>query len=108
MRDIIFSVILIAATIGLIYIIRLLSADFQNVCERPRADMRIYFDRSCECLEYMLGRIYSCSSLSDLNLRITIVDCIGTSESRQWLLALRTKLRRDFDIVLEEECDGKE
>ncbi len=106
MRDIIFSAILIAATVGLIYLIRLLSSDIGSECVRPRADMRIYFDRSCECLEYTLSRLYVCSALRELDLHVTVVDCIATPESRQWLLTLRTKLKRDFEIVTEEKSDG--
>lgn len=106
MKDIVFTVVLIAATIGLIYLIRLLSADFRRVCQRPRADFKVYFDENCECLEYYLDRVFSCLELRDFDLRVTVVDRVGTLESRQWLGALRAKLKRDFYIITEDDSDG--
>ena len=106
MKDIIIALILVAATIGLIYMIRLLTADFQSVCKRPRVELRIYFDQNCECLEYNLDRIFSCSALREVDLRVTVVDCVATDESCQWLKALRSKLKKDFEITLEDERDG--
>lgn len=106
MRDIIIALILIAATISLIWVIRLLSADFHKECSRPHAELRIYFDQNCECLEYSLGRMYSSSALRETDLRVVIVDCVATKESRQWLGALKAKLKKDFEIVTEDESDG--
>ena len=108
MRDVVFSAILIAAAVGLIFIVRLLTSDFRPSCPRPRADMTVYFDSGCECLEYILEKIYSSSALRGLDLHITVADRIATPESGQWLEALRKKLKRDFDIVPEEKSGGTE
>lgn len=106
MRDIILALILIAATIGLIWIIRLLSAGFRTACSRPRVELRVFFDQNCECLEYNLDRMYSSAALRETDLRVVIVDCVATKESRQWLNALSMKLKKDFEIVTEDESDG--
>ena len=106
MRDFIFALILIAATIGLIYLIKLLSGSFGGTCSRPRVDIRIFFDKNCECLEYNLDRIYSCTALREVDLTVTVVDCVATEESRQWLRALSVKLKKDFKIVTEDESGG--
>lgn len=106
MRDIIFAFILIAATIGLIWLIRIMSADFRGSCRRPRVELRVFFDQNCECLEYSLDRIYSSVALRETDLRVVIVDCVATEESRQWLKALSVKLKKDFEIIAEDESGG--
>ena len=106
MRDIIIAIVLIAVTVGLIYIIRLLSASFQSLCNRPRAELSLYFDQDCECLEYTLGRLFSSAAFREVDIKLTIIDCVGTPESRQWLEALRTKLKWDFEIIGEVGQNG--
>ena len=106
MRDIVFSMILIAATIVLIYIIRLLTSGLRSECRRPRVELKFFFDQNCECIEYNLDRIYSSSLLREVDLQVTVVDCVGTDESSRWLRALRTKLKKDFEIVMEDQSDG--
>lgn len=106
MKDIIIALILIAVTVGLIWLIRLLTADLRGVCSRPRVELKIFFDKNCECLEYVLGRMYSSAALRDTELKVTVVDCVATDESRKWLSALRVKLKRDFVITAEDESGG--
>lgn len=107
MRDIITASVLIAATVGLICLIRLLSSGLGSVCKGPRVDLIIYFDINCECLEYDLAKIYSCAALKGAQLSVSVIDCVGTPESARWLEALRKKLKKDFDIITEEKSDGK-
>ena len=103
MNNLIFVFAIIAATVGLIYLIRLFSAGLQGGCRRPRAELRISYGSDCECLEYYLGRIFRCPELRDTDLSVTVVDLINTGESRKWLEALRSKLKWDFEVITEEE-----
>ena len=106
MKNIVFAFILIAATVALIWLIRLLTSGLNSPCSRPRVALMIYFDKNCECLEYNLDRIYSSPALRDVELQVTVVDCVATEESSQWLKALGAKLKKDFDIITEDESDG--
>lgn len=99
MHNLIITLILIAATIALICVIRLLTALFRTVPMRQRVDLTVYFDDSSGCLEYLLGKMYSSNCFRGADLWVTVVDCIDTEESRKWLKSLRVKLRRDFEIV---------
>ena len=107
-KDIIIALALIAVTAALIGIIRLFISAVKIPCKTPKAELRIYYDSDCECLEYTLERIYSCGELGQLDLRVLVVDRIGTEYSREWLKALRRKIKRDFKIVLEDESGGRE
>lgn len=107
MRDLTIAFILIFATVGLIILIRLLTPVFRNSCRGPRVELKVFFDKNCECLEYSLARIYSCPALRDSELSVTVADCIGTEESALWLETLRKKLKKDFIIVTEEESGGE-
>lgn len=102
MRDLIISLILVASTIALICIIRLLTDFLRPAAPRTRVDISVYFDESEGCLEYSLGKIYTSPCFRDADLRVTVVDCINTEESRRWLETLRVKLRRDFEISAKE------
>lgn len=103
MKDLVITLALIAATVAVICLIRLLTLSFREVCRRPRAALRLYFDSDCECIEYILGRIYSSSAMKELELSVTVIDCVATEDSRRWLYELRKKIGKDFLIITEEE-----
>lgn len=107
MRDIAVLLILLASTIALIGLVRLLTSLLSPDKKRIKAEVRVYFDDSDSCLEYTLGRMYSASAFKNADLHVAVVDCVDTDESRQWLEALKRKLRRDFDIVKEGENNGR-
>ncbi len=107
MTDLLIASVLIAATVGLICMIRLFVSGKKSACSRPSAELVIYFDENCGCLEYILGRIYSCSALNDLDLKVIVFDAVGTEESAEWLEALKRKIKQDFTVILEEERDGR-
>lgn len=105
MRNLIITLVLLTSTIALICLIRLLTVLFRPRLKRPRVELRVFFDDSGGCLEYLLGRMFSAGCFRDTDLRVTVIDCVNTEESRQWLSALRVKLRREFNI---EKCrDGE-
>lgn len=106
MRDLVFSLVLILATVGFIALIRLVTGGIKSPCSRPTGVLKVYFDENCECLEYTLGRILNSTALTSLNLRVTVVDKINTEESRKWLTELQRKLARDFEIETEGDRDG--
>lgn len=106
MRDIVFTFVLILATVGLIALVRLATKGMKAACHRPNAELRIVFDENCECLEYTLSRILNSAVLDSLNLRVVVVDSINTRESLRWLGELRRKLDYNFDIETEEDRNG--
>lgn len=107
MRNLVITLILLASTILLICLIRLLTAVFKPRPSRPRVELRIFFDDAGGCLEYLLGQMFSAGCFRNTDLRVTVIDCVNTEDSRQWLSALRVKLRRDFDIVTLDGMDGE-
>ena len=106
MRDIVFTFVIILATVGLIALIRLATKGLKDQCRRPKAELRIFFDENCECLEYTLGMMLNSSALESLNLRVVIVDTVNTDDSRKWLCELRRKLGYDFDTETEDDRNG--
>lgn len=106
MRDIVFTFVLILATVGLIALVRIATKGMRDICKRPKAELRIVFDENCECLEYTLGRVIHSSVLDSLDLRVVVIDSINTCESSRWLGGLRRKLGYDFDIETEVDRDG--
>lgn len=107
MRNLIITLILLTSTIALICLIRLLTALFRQQPRRQRVELRVYFDDTSGCLEYLLGKMFSSGCFRDTDLRVTVIDCVDTEESRQWLSALRVKLRRDFDIERLDRLGGE-
>lgn len=103
MPDIIFTAALILFTALLIALCRFAAGFIGTPCHRPSAELRLYFDENCECIEYTLGKIAKSRALSDYDLKIVIVDRICTEESRMWLSELKRKLR--LDIIIETEAD---
>lgn len=107
MRNLIITLILLTSTIALICLIRLMTALFRPQSKRPRVELRVFFDDTGGCLEYLLGRMFSAGCFRDADLQVTVIDCVNTDESRRWLDALRVKLRRDFNIERLDILDGE-
>lgn len=106
MRDIVFTFVIILATVGLIALIRFVTKGMKTRCRRPSGELRIFFDENCECLEYTLGRILNSSALDSLELRVIVVDTVNTDDSRKWLYELRRKLSYDFETETEDDRNG--
>ncbi len=98
MTDIIAVIILAASTAALIGLIRLIIGSAAHGCKKPEASLRIYYDERCECLEYILGQILRSRAVSELDLRLTVVDTVNTPESEEYLIALRRRLNADFTV----------
>lgn len=98
MKEILFTLILLAATVAMIALIRLIIGIQKPRCPGPKAELRIIYDENSECLEYTLGRILDSSALENMDLKIIIVDTIDTCESARWLAELRHKLGAEFII----------
>ncbi len=107
MTDLIFTCAVIFSALLLIGIVRILSASVNSRTngKGPKAELRIICDEDAGCLEYILGRIIGSKELSELDLKIVLLDRICTDESREWLLALKRKTGADFEIESEESPD---
>ena len=106
MRDFIFTLVIIAATALLIYVIRFLTRGQRTRCVRPRAKLILYYETDCECIEYDIEKVLSSPAMTGFELSLRVVDVINTPESRAWLEELRKKTGVDFEIV-EAEDNGK-
>lgn len=106
MRDILFTAAILFATAALIILLRAFTKNIGSACKRPHAELTVYFDENCECLEYTLGKLIRSSELRGLELSLSIVDTLNTEESRRWLTELRKKLGADFEILTEGERNG--
>lgn len=106
MPDLIFILILTASTAVLIALIRLAVGLLKRPCEKPEAELRVFFDDGCECVEYTLSRFVKSPALRDFRLHLTVVDRIGTLESEAWLNELKRKLGFDFIIETEANTDS--